>query len=370
LNVAQSSSTTTTTSPSANSSTPFSIPSIVLPSNNASLSSFSTSYAIYKKVDANDKTFQKNWTTAIASPALKTTESNLYLAFVKLVDTAKLSTDPMTDATVKTAFMAWHRDGLAAETKQTAESFEDFVVAYAAYDDALGTYILKQTGAPAAVLALDAATQLYESAIYTAFNDSRGKPLATAEYTYATPALKPATHEGTIALSYLFKGKFDSNDPKVRNFWTGDQLTGNFTASWYASLPAGATYGRFRDTQLSMEFDKPFGGTVDAPVATWSLAGYGQYQYDPTVLNITAGNLAPGTNITLPSNAQVLLGTSGWTGVVQGKLVINLKQGVTIPLAIKYSNRTDLLSNSNDVRGQIGISYDLSALSSLLPGSK
>ncbi len=146
-------------------------------------------------------------------------------------------------------------------------------------------------------------------------------------------------------------------------------MTGNFTASWYATGPSGATYGRFRDTQLSMEFDKPFGGTVSAPIGTWSIAGYGQYQYDPTVINITAGNLAPGTNITLPSNAQALLGTAGWTGVVQGKLVLNLKQGLNIPLAIKWSNKTDLLTNANDVRGQIGVSYDLSALKSLITGS-
>jgi hypothetical protein len=97
------------------------------------------------------------------------------------------------------------------------------------------------------------------------------------------------------------------------------------------------------------------------------VAGYGQYQYDPTFLNITAGNLAPGTNITLPSNAQVLLGTAGWLGVVQGKLAINLNKGLSIPIALKWSNRTELL-DANDVRGQIGISYDLSALSSLISG--
>jgi hypothetical protein len=123
-------------------------------------------------------------------------------------------------------------------------------------------------------------------------------------------------------VSYLFKG----DDPKKRTPLTGAQLTANFTTAIYASLPTGATYGRLRDFQLSGEFDKPFGGTPDEPRGTWSLAGYGQYQYDPTVLNITAGNLVPGTNIPLPGDAQVLLGTAGWLGVAQGQLTINLKK--------------------------------------------
>jgi hypothetical protein len=165
-------------------------------------------------------------------------------------------------------------------------------------------------------------------------------------------------------LSYLFKG----DDPKKRTPLTGAQLTANFATSIYATVPAGAAYGRLRDFQLSGEFDKPFGGTPDEPRGTWSLAGYGQYQYDPTVLKITAGNLVPGTNIGLPGDAQVLLGTAGWLGVAQGKLVINLKKGLNIPVAVKWSNKTDFLKGS-DVRGQVGLSYDLSALSKLIsPG--
>jgi hypothetical protein len=215
------------------------------------------------------------------------------------------------------------------------------------------------------VLALSQAIDAFNQVVYDVLNDARGTPLATLSYLYSTPQDKPATHSFTAALSYLFKG----DDPKRRTPLTGAQLTANFTTSIYASLPAGAAYGRLRDFQLSGEFDKPFGGTPDEPRGTWSLAGYGQYQYDPTVLNITAGNLAPGTNIALPGDAQVLLGTAGWLGVAQGKVVINLKKGLNIPVALKWSNKTDLLKGS-DVRGQIGLSYDLSALSKLISGGQ
>jgi hypothetical protein len=77
----------------------------------------------------------------------------------------------------------------------------------------------------------------------------------------------------------------------------------------------------------------------------------------------------PGTNIPLPGDAQVLLGTAGWLGVAQGKLTINLKKGFTLPVAVKWSNKTDFLKG-DDVRGQVGLSYDLSALSKLISGGQ
>jgi hypothetical protein len=55
--------------------------------------------------------------------------------------------------------------------------------------------------------------------------------------------------------------------------------------------------------------------------------------------------------------------------VAQGKLTINLKKGLSIPVAVKWSNKTDLLKG-DDVRGQVGLSYDLSALSKLISPSK
>jgi hypothetical protein len=66
----------------------------------------------------------------------------------------------------------------------------------------------------------------------------------------------------------------------------------------------------------------------------------------------------------LPCNAQVLPGTKGWIGVSR-KLVFNLGKGLSLPVALKWSNKTDLIKG-NDVRGQLGLSYDLSALSKLI----
>jgi hypothetical protein len=231
---------------------------------------------------------------------------------------------------------------------------------------------MSRPDAPKNILNLAAALDAFNEASYTVFNQARGKPLVTASYTYSTPAQKPATHDITIAAAEVFRGgKLVKNAQGVlerdnsRTALSGVQLSANFTTSIYASLPSSAKYGRLRALQASGEVDKPFGGTLTEPRGILSFAGYAQYQYDPTVLTISSGNLLPNTNITLPSNAQVLLGTSGWLGVLQGKVALNLSKGLSLPIAVKWSNKTDLIKG-NEVRGQFGLDYDLSALSKLL----
>lgn len=376
LNVAQTgSSGATATAGAANPSTPASITSILLPTNNASFSSFGVNYSIYRSYNPQSKKFLDDWNKAVAdkqsdidsaSKQIATVVSNLFH------DTAD---DISKQPDVVSALSQWHDAGSAAE-KQDEGAFGAFVAAFAKYDDAFSDAVLKSSpDAPKNVLALSQALAAFNQVVYSVVNKARGTPLATISYLYSAPPNKPATDDGTVALSWLFRGGKVVIDPvthtkkkdDTKTFLSGAQLTANFTTSIYATVPAGAAYGRLRDLQISGEFDKPFGGTVAEPRGTWSVAGYGQYQYDPTVLNITAGNLVPGTNIALPGDAQVLLGTAGWLGVVQGKVVINLKKGLTLPVALKWSNKTDLLKGS-DVRGQFGLSYDLSALSKLVSG--
>lgn len=350
FNLTQNSSSSISTFGSANSLTPSSIAAVMLPSNNASLESFGVNYSVYRPYNPQDKNFLANWTKAVAAnkAALASTGEAIAKAMNALFTPAVIKE---IIANLSTPLSEWHNAGAAAER---SGNFDAFVSAYAVYDDAFGNYILSRPDAPKNVLALSQALDAFNAATYTVLSQARGTPLASIRYLYSTPAQKPSTHDFTIALAELFH--------------SGAQLTGNFTASVYATLPSGAKYRRFRDVQLSTEFDRPFGGTAVDPRGVFSLAGYGQYQYDPTVLNITQGNIVPGTNIALPVNAQVLLGTAGWLGIVQGKLVFNLKKGLSIPVAIKWSNKTDLVSKS-DVRGQLGISYDLSALSKLVSGA-
>ncbi|MGB8477991.1 MAG: hypothetical protein WCE63_04015 [Acidobacteriaceae bacterium] len=380
LDMAQGSSSAISTDGPATAATPTSISSVLLPTNNVSFSSFGVGYDLYRRHTPQEKGFQSKFLAAV-----KTDQSAVDAAgksIATAVNALFLSNpDDLQTIITKVApdLQQWHTAAATTEAQgASADAFAPFVFAYATYEQAFANQVLALRNGPANGVLLAQAVAAFSDVAYKVFNDARGTPLLTANYLYSSPADKPATHDFTLAFARLFKGGLpildaNGNDTgqtdDTPTAMTGVQLTANFTASIYASLPTGAQYGRLRDIQASLEFDKPIGKDPKSPRATFSLAGYGQYQYDPTVLTITAGNLAPGTNIPLPSNAQVLLGTSGWLGIVQAKLAVNLAQGFTLPIALKWSNKTDLI-DANDVRGQIGLSYDLSALAKLISPGK
>lgn len=172
---------------------------------------------------------------------------------------------------------------------------------------------------------------------------------ASAQYVYNKPIGQPETHD------FRFVGNGDLSK-KAGSTWTA-----NSAFSLYGTVPTGAQYGRLKDVQFSGELDKCLGAMSSAP--SFSLAGYGQYQSKPSVLNLTASSVPSG--VTLPANPQVFLaGTEGWLGVVQVKITLHLG-GAAIPLAAKWSNKTDLLGKSK-LGAQFGVSYDFSQLKQLI----
>lgn len=172
---------------------------------------------------------------------------------------------------------------------------------------------------------------------------------ASAQYVFNKPVGQPETHD------FRFIGSGDLSNT------AGSTWNLNAAVSMYGSVPAGAAYGRMKDAQFSGELDKKLGSASNAP--SFSVAGYGQYQSKPSVLDITASSVPSG--VTLPANAQVFLGgTQGWLGVVQAKITVHIA-GAAIPLAGKWSNKTDLL-NKSKIGGQFGVSYDFSQLKQLI----
>ena len=172
----------------------------------------------------------------------------------------------------------------------------------------------------------------------------------SSQYVYSKPVSQPVTHD----VRFIASGK----TPVAS--WTL-----NAAASFYGSVPSGAKYSMFKDAQFSGELDRSMGSSVMTP--SFSLAGYGQYQYKPSILNLTASSVPSG--VTLPPNAQAFIqGTQGWLGVVQAKFTFHLG-GAQIPLGIKWSNKTNLLDKTK-IGAQFGVSYDLSNLKQLMGGGQ
>jgi len=172
---------------------------------------------------------------------------------------------------------------------------------------------------------------------------------ASAQYVYNRPTGQPETHD----FRFIANGDISKA--------AGSTWTANAAVSLYGSVPSGAQYGRLKDAQFSGELDKSLGSKSTSP--SFSLAGYGQYQSKPSVLDITSSSVPSG--VTLPANAQVFLsGTQGWLGVVQAKITLHVGSA-QIPLAGKWSNKTDLLDKSK-LGAQFGVSYDFSQLKQLI----
>lgn len=321
------------------------IVSVLEPATSTTLNSVGVNYEVYRRYSPQDRKFAAAWRAALANNQTALAAAGEAVARAVNTMVAQVSRGKGL-AALQAAAQRWSSEGATAEQ---AGDFGAFAAAYERYRDAVVELLLEDADGAEAVNGMNLALEAEQEATLTVLQEARGKPLATVGYLYTTPTGAPATHTMTVALAEVFRG--------------GTQVTGNFGAEMYGSVPTGASYGRLRDVQLAAELDRPVGGTAANPRATVSVAGYGQYQYDAAVLNVSAANVAPGT--TIPVSGQVLAGEAGWLGVAQGKVTLHLRPGLTLPLAVKWSNRTELL-NGNDVRGQFGLSFDLSALGRLV----
>lgn len=139
------------------------------------------------------------------------------------------------------------------------------------------------------------------------------------------------------------------------------QVTANGTVEWYNQL-LGSSVSRFRDAQFAIECDHTFGKTKAAVSPDLSAGYYFQYMVDNALLTLPSTALAPGTSIPLPGNASELLNTKGAIHLGQVKVTFKVRNsGISIPLALTFSNRTDLIKAS-EVRGNFGITFNLDNL--------
>jgi len=193
---------------------------------------------------------------------------------------------------------------------------------------------------------------MYRKAWFDALDQAAGT-LLTLEYNYNRPLNQPFTHNLKLILGY--------------DFGIRGTLTFNGAVSLYDSVPPAAKFGRVHYGQVSTQYDRTLSGKDRSVQTQLSLAGYWQYQPEPSVLNIAAGTLVPGTDIPLPNGTQEFVGTAGSLWVTQAKLTIKASQGISVPIGISWSNKTDLLQGSR-VGAQFGLSYNFSSLASLFTG--
>jgi hypothetical protein len=147
------------------------------------------------------------------------------------------------------------------------------------------------------------------------------------------------------------------------------KFVANGAVEVYDSVPRGAatTVRRFRDAQVGMELDHGLGSPSIMGPATLSLAAYYQYQHTAALLGVDPANPIPGVSFTgLPDGANTVFTKTGNIWLVQARLSLAPKgSSVKIPIAVSYSNRTELI-NKPTWRAQLGVTYDFDSLFSAL----
>ncbi|MGH9203167.1 MAG: hypothetical protein ACRD2A_18220, partial [Vicinamibacterales bacterium] len=123
-------------------------------------------------------------------------------------------------------------------------------------------------------------------------------------------------------------------------------------------LPEPRSIGGRRDFQAAAQLDVPL-GSIEKRVAAGTGIG-------APVLGVAylSQKLTERAAVSFAGNSFTV--DPGWIHVVQGKVMIPIKgSGMKIPLSLSYANRTELLEEK-DIRGHIGLTFDMDVLSSLV----
>ncbi len=135
-----------------------------------------------------------------------------------------------------------------------------------------------------------------------------------------------------------------------KGFVRQSELATNASLTIFDSIPTGTKVGRVRDFQLSAQ--------LDVPLPDISQLGKGTLTFSGLYLNL----LEPPLGIPIMVNGQTV-STKGHIELGQPKVTFPVKKGsgVKVPLSITYASRTEL-NREKDVRGNIGITFDLDSI--------
>jgi hypothetical protein len=350
--LAQPSSQSTASTQPATGTSPPAGTQVDIPSSVGKLTGITAQFAIHNPFDPHSAAIRTRWNAA--KDDLKKNASSMILATEPLIDALDCDACLQDWADAVTALNAAANSHHQIKFADVFDNYVNSVTTHAkASDPKLDSDVVDAVKAVAA----------YQAAVKQAVDNTLGN-LFTLEYDYARPLNQPETHDFKLVYGYATSSATAINSLLTDNSSAKSLFTANADISFYGgTIPASAKYGRLHSGQIAAEFDTPILGTPPAKQAVFSLAGYWQYQPNPSVLNITQSDVAPGTSI--PAPTQVLVGTAGSLWVAQAKITIkNGKSGISVPLGVKWSNKTDLLSGSK-IGAQVGISYDFSSLSNL-----
>ena len=192
------------------------------------------------------------------------------------------------------------------------------------------------------------ALQAYDKARVRIFQAMQKRPLFAFEYVNARSMELP----DTSTLRFIAEGQWGSRVDLTANAAVTFQHAGS------VSLPAPADIGGRRDVQIAAGLDVPL-GSLERRVAAGSGIG-------APVLGVAFLSQQLTRRAAVSFGGDTFTTDPGWIHIVQAKVMVPVKgSGVKIPLSVSYANRTELLKEK-EIRGHIGLTFDMDVLSSLV----
>jgi len=340
LNLAQPSSKNVMTSGQASGTTATPVGSTTLPTSVGTLSGITARYEILNKFDPRTEKFKTAWYNAVDTGTLPTVNKVLGDRTQAVQEILNAKATPL------------DRDEMleAAKKDPSGKALAEF---FATYFLNASDKVMQDPNIAGDVAQVMQQRAIYRQAWFDALHQAVGN-LLTVEYNYNHPTKQPTT--SVVKLIYAY------------NFGSTGMVTFNGAVSLYnGALPAGAKYGQLYYGQVSTQYDRTITGQDRGLQTQMSLAGYWQYQPHPSVLNIAAGTVVPGTDIPLANGTQEFVGTAGSLWVTQVKFTIKAAGGINVPIGVSWANKTDLLQG-NKVAAQVGLSYNFSSVAGLFTG--
>lgn len=192
------------------------------------------------------------------------------------------------------------------------------------------------------------ALQAFDKARVRIFQSMQKQPLVAFEYVNTRTKNLPDT--STFRL--IAEGQWGSRVDLTANAAFALQHDGEVL------LPEPASIGGRRDFQAAAQMDLPLGSLPQRVAAGTGIGApvLGVAYLSQKLTDRAAVSFAGNTFTVEP----------GWIHIVQAKVIVPVKgSGVKIPLSLSYANRTELLKEK-DIRGHIGLTFDMDVLSSLV----
>jgi len=189
----------------------------------------------------------------------------------------------------------------------------------------------------------------------------------TVDYLHERPSDQPTLHQTRLVFSTPLGRKSSAvvaGAAPAQAAPTG-MLTVNGGVSWFEPDTTEESRWKVRDGQFSLGLDwSPRAWGKLRP--TYTVAYYFQYLVSNGVLKFTGDAVTPGgAAIPLPKSAKELLDTKGPIHITGFRVNFPVGNGVSLPAAVSYSNRSELIKGRAFWQGHFGVSYDFSQLRNL-----